>query len=223
MLANGAAMADNGAMRLGGLILAGGRSRRMGRPKESLPFAGTTLLGWQCRTLAGCTAPVVVVARDRDQALPGLPGDADVVADAEPDLGPLAGIAAGLARLRDRHGFGADDATFVTGCDLPGLTAAAVRWLAGRLGDASVLMPRARGALQPLAAIYRLRLLPHIDALLRAGERTPRQLATADDAVVLDEPELAAFDPALRWLDDVDDPADYLAAQRALPPPEGRP
>lgn len=210
-------------MRLGGLILAGGRSRRMGRPKESLPFADTTLLGWQCRALASCTAPVVVVARDRRQALPGLPAGTDVVADKEPDLGPLAGIAVGLARLRDAHGFATADAAFVTGCDLPWLNAAAVRWLADRLGDASVVMPRARGVLQPLAAIYRLRLLPHVDALLAAGERTPRTLANADGAIVLDEFELRAFDPTLRWLDDVDDAADYLAAQRALPPSEGRP
>ena len=115
-------MPDKEAMRLGGLILAGGRSRRMGRAKESLPIGDTTLLGWQCRTLAACTDPVVVVRRDDGQALPDVPESVDVTADDAPGIGPLCGLAAGLARLRDRHGFGDRDAAFVTGCDLPFVT-----------------------------------------------------------------------------------------------------
>ena len=60
-------------MRLGGLILAGGRSRRMGRPKESLPIGDMTMLEWQCRTLISCTEVVVTVGRDPSQPLPQIP------------------------------------------------------------------------------------------------------------------------------------------------------
>ena len=63
-------MPDKESMRLGALILAGGRSRRMGRPKESLPLGDTTMLGWQCRTLLACAAPVVVIGRGAGQQLP---------------------------------------------------------------------------------------------------------------------------------------------------------
>ena len=213
-------MPDKEAMRLGGLILAGGRSRRMGRAKESLPIGDTTLLGWQCRTLAACTDPVVVVRRDDGQALPDVPESVDVTADDAPGIGPLCGLAAGLARLHDRHGFGDRDAAFVTGCDLPFVTAATVRWLAARLGDDDLLMPRAAGALQPLLAIYRIGVLDRALGLLAAGERSLHALAGGAGAV-LDEERLRQHDPELTCLFDIDDPASYDAALRALA--EGRP
>ena len=68
-------------MILGSIILAGGRSRRMGRPKESLPFAGSTLLGHTVDVLLDCTFPVVVVARDQEQELPPIHLEADLVFD----------------------------------------------------------------------------------------------------------------------------------------------
>ena len=68
----------------------------MGRPKESLPLGDTTMLGWQCRTLLACAAPVVVIGRGAGQQLPPLPADVDVVSDELPGEGPLAAIAAGF-------------------------------------------------------------------------------------------------------------------------------
>ncbi|MEZ6035942.1 MAG: molybdenum cofactor guanylyltransferase [Planctomycetota bacterium] len=196
-------------MRLGGLILTGGRSRRMGRPKEWLPFGDTTLLGRVATMLRGCAGPVAVVARDEDQQLPPLPAGTEVVTDDRPGQGPLAALRRGLSWLRERHGFGADDAAFVTACDLPFLDAAAVRWLVAQLGDAPLLMPRADGHLQPLTAIYRLGTLPAITDLLATGERSPRALGEIPGCRILPEATLRTFAPELRFLTNVNDPADY--------------
>ena len=205
-------MPDKNAMRLGGLILTGGRSQRMGRAKESLPIAGTTMLGRQCATLAACADPVVVVARNAQQLLPELPHGTDVICDRQPGHGPLAAIATGLHRLRDRHGFTDTDAAFVTACDLPYLTSPTVRWLRDRLGEHTVVMPRADGLLQPMAAVLRLAALPHTEQLLANGARTPRSLADSPDALVLEEVELRAHDPELRFLRNVNEPDDYRRA-----------
>src|SRR5688572_29654059 len=106
-------------MLVGSIILAGGRSRRMGQPKESLPFGGTTLLGRTVETLLDRTWPVVVVARP-EQQLPPLPLEARVVADDLPGQGPLQAIASGIRWLRGSNGgLGERDAAFVTGCDAP--------------------------------------------------------------------------------------------------------
>jgi molybdopterin-guanine dinucleotide biosynthesis protein A len=148
-----------------------------------------------------------------------VPAGVDVTADGATGVGPLGGIAAGLARLRDRHGFDDRDAAFVTGCDLPFVTAATVRWLAERLGDDDVLMPRAAAVLQPLLAVYRIAVLDHARRLLAAGERSLHALAV--HGAVLDEERLRQHDPELSCLRDVDDPASYDAAVRALA--EGRP
>lgn len=205
-------MPDKFAMRRGALILAGGGSTRMGRPKESLPFQGDTLLGRTAAALAAACDPVVVVARDGSQTLPPLPPGCDVAGDDVPGGGPLAGLAGGLRRLRDRHGFGDDDAALLTGCDQPFWTAAAARWLFERLNAAPLLMPRVAGVLQPLAAVYRTGVLGAAERLLAAGVRTPRALVAQPGALVVEADDLRAADADLRFLIDLDTADDYRRA-----------
>src|SRR5204863_5774531 len=116
-----------GGSRLGGIVLAGGRSTRMGRPKALLEWEGRTLVAHVAATLAGAAAPVVVVAAP-GQELPPLPAGVEVARDARPDQGPLEGLAAGMRALERRA-----DAAFVCGADMPFLSSAAVGHLAVRL------------------------------------------------------------------------------------------
>lgn len=188
----------------------------MGRPKESLPIGNTTMLDWQCRTLISCTEVVVTVGRDPSQPLPEIPAEVDVTSDEMPGEGPLAAIAAGLRRLRDKHGFGDRDAAMTVGCDQPMLTAKTVRWFRDQIGDADVLMPHANGKLQPLTAIYRVAALDHALTLLANGARRPRELAAVANSRILTEEELRGHDPQLRFLRNLNNPADYEAVRREL-------
>ena len=81
-----------------GIVLAGGRSSRMGTPKASLEWHGSTLLrrvtGLVQREVDG---PVVVVSAP-GQELPALPGGVELVEDAREGRGPLQGLAAGLPK-----------------------------------------------------------------------------------------------------------------------------
>jgi len=193
----------------------------MGRPKESLPLGDTTLLGWQCRTLLACAAPVVVIGRDASQRLPPVPADVDVAHDELPGEGPLAAIAAGLRRLHALHGLRQDDAAITVGCDQPYLTAAIVAGLVARIGDAQVLMPRAEDKLQPLTAVYRVGVFGAADRLLAAGSRRPRELADVVPSAILESDALRELDPDLRFLRNLNHPEDYDAAVAALAPPGG--
>ncbi|MBL9077387.1 MAG: molybdenum cofactor guanylyltransferase [Planctomycetes bacterium] len=199
-------------MRIGAILLAGGRSERMGRPKESLPLHGNTLLGRAVKCLVGAADPVVVVARDEQQALPPLPHGVVRIHDERSGAGPLEALVTALRWLGDRAGFAADDAAFVTACDQPFLSAEAVQWLVDRLGDHELVMPRAGGLLQPLCAVYRLSVLAFAERLLATGTETPRSLAAAATARVLDEDELRSFDPRLRFLQNLNTPEDYRRA-----------
>jgi len=204
-------------MRLGAIILAGGRSTRMGRPKELLPFAGTTLLGHLAAALVDCTAPVVVVARDAVQTLPRLPAGVARCHDAVPDRGPLAGIAAGMQWLLGPGGLTDADAAFVTACDHPLLHAAAVRFLAGHLAGHDAVVPQPGGTPQPLCAVYRLRC--HREFAAAATEAVgPRQLLPRLDVLALGETMLRACDATLAFLHNVNTPADLATLP---PPPEG--
>jgi molybdenum cofactor guanylyltransferase len=139
-----------------GVVLAGGRSSRMGTPKAALEWHGSTLLRRTAGLLARATGGPVVVVRAPGQELPALPGGILVADDPREGKGPVQGIAAGLAALR-----GQADTAFISSTDMPFLHPAFVRRLLRVLDESEttdVALPVARGFRQPLAAAYRVSL-----------------------------------------------------------------
>lgn len=176
----------------GGVILCGGRSRRMGRPKWSLPFGNETLLERVLRTVGTVVAPVVIVAAS-EQELPPLPAGSWVVRDETPDLGALAALAAGLSSLAD-HGI---EAAFVSACDTPLLTPEFVRSIVDALGNHEIALPWQGDFYHPLAGVYRTSLAARIGALIATGQRRPLSLLTASDTLGIEPLALRRVDPEL--------------------------
>ncbi|MGH3192480.1 MAG: molybdenum cofactor guanylyltransferase, partial [Streptosporangiaceae bacterium] len=206
-----------------GVVLAGGRSSRMGSPKAALEWHGSTLLRRTADILARATGGPVVVVRAAGQELPGLPEDILVTDDPREGKGPVQGIAAGLAALR-----GLADAAFVSSTDLPFLHPAFIRRVLSVLEDdagTDVALPVARGFRQPLAAAYRVSLAEAAERLVAGDLLRPAFLfgqctvETLDDAALKQDPVLAALDPDLDSVVNVNTLADYQAA-RARPAPE---
>lgn len=202
------------------MVLAGGRSLRMGTAKAALEWHGSTLLRRTLGVLARAVDGPLLVVRGRDQPLPQIPPQVKVVDDPEPGLGPLQGIAAGLAALADRA-----YAAFVCSTDLPFLHPVFVRrMLTALTEDFDVVLPVARGYPQPLAAVYRITLGPLVAELLTSGERRLTRLfdrcATLrlDDAALLEDPALMRADPVLDSVVNVNSPDQYQAARRRLAP-----
>jgi molybdopterin-guanine dinucleotide biosynthesis protein A len=123
----------------GGLLLTGGRSRRMGRDKATLEVAGEILSVRLGGLLADVARPALEVGPGRS----GLP-----TTEPDPGEGPLAAIATGWRCLR---GLGFSGDVIVLATDLPLLTEEVLDWLAGRPEDASVV-PVVEGRTQPLCA-----------------------------------------------------------------------
>ena len=94
-------MSQSPIERLGGIVLCGGESRRMGRDKASLPFGLKTLLESVVGKVAEAARPVVVVAA-ANQTLPPLTDAIQIVRDPVPGRGPLQGISAGLHALKGK-------------------------------------------------------------------------------------------------------------------------
>jgi molybdenum cofactor guanylyltransferase len=204
---------------LGAVVLCGGESSRMGMPKAWLDFAGEPLLVRVLARVASAAWPLVVVAAP-EQRLPSLPVDVQLMRDPRRGLGPLQGIAVGLAALDGRA-----RAAFVTSTDAPFLTPAFIRrlhtlhllhTLPGE--PRAIVAPRAHGHDHPLAAIYDLGVRTDADALLAEGTRRlsallarARTLFAGPDLLLADD-ELRAADPTLRALRNVNTPEDYRAA-----------
>jgi molybdopterin-guanine dinucleotide biosynthesis protein A len=203
------------------IVLAGGRSSRMGSPKAALDWHGSTLLrrvtGIVARSVDG---PVVVVSAP-GQALPALDRAVEVVADEREGRGPLQGLAAGLGAIGHRA-----DVAFVSSTDVPLLHPAYVRRVVGALDDqVDVVLPEVGGFRQPLSAAYRTALHSTVDELIAADRMRPAFLFERSRVLHLSEADLLKdgalnrLDPGLASVSNLNERADYERA-RALPAPE---
>jgi molybdopterin-guanine dinucleotide biosynthesis protein A len=193
---------------VGGIVLCGGQSSRMGRPKAWLPFAGEIMLPRVVRLLGAAVRPVVVVAAP-GQEVPPLPPEVAVVRDEEKGRGPLQGLAAGLAALE-----GKAEAAYLSSSDVPLLRPAFVRRLVELLGDAVVCVPRVGDYHHPLAAVYRLSVAGAVARLLAADRLRPFFLFEAVPTRVVAATELADVDPTFQTLRNLNTPEEYEAALR---------
>ncbi len=199
------------AGRPGALILCGGQSRRMGRPKAWLPFGREVLLQRVVRLLGGAVGPMVVVAGP-GQDLPELPAGVTVVRDPVAHRGPLQGIATGLGALPEGVEF-----AYATATDAPFLRPAWVTRLAELAGDHDLVIPEVDGYLHPLAALYRrATVAPAAGALLAADRLRPVFLLEALRGRVVTPDDLRAADPDLSTLRNLNTPEDYEAALRDM-------
>lgn len=191
---------------VGGIVLCGGHSTRMGRPKLSLPFGDETMLERVVRIVGEVVSPVVVVAATT-QELPPLPATTIVARDEIEGLGPLGGLVAGLAALKGRA-----EAAYVSGCDTPLLKAAFVRALVGALDSHEMAAPRGEEYHYTLAGVYRTMLESRVRELIARGRLRSQLLVEKSDAWLVDLAELLAVDPELESLRNVNTPVEYEAA-----------
>jgi molybdenum cofactor guanylyltransferase len=193
----------------------------MGVPKAALEWHGSTLLRRTTGLLSRVVDGPVVVVRAPGQPLPPLADLVEMVDDPVEGLGPVQGIAAGLAAVSGRA-----DAAFVCSTDLPFLHPAYVRRVRDLLdGESDAVLPHARGHRQPLAASYRVTLAPVLMAMaadrqLKLGMLFERcRTRHADDAELLADTRLRALDPALDSVVNVNEPAQYRTARERPAPP----
>jgi len=173
-------------MRIGGLVLAGGRSRRFGRDKALADFRGRPLIAWSLETLRphvavlGVGGPAALAAELGVEAVPDPPGAPD---------GPLAGVLAGLAWAAAR---GCSHLATAP-CDTPFLPPDLVARLAVEIGARPVVAARAERA-HALCAFWRADAATALAAQVRGGKQLSMQaLIDALGGGFVDFPEEAAF------------------------------
>jgi molybdenum cofactor guanylyltransferase len=223
-----------------GIVLAGGASARMGTAKAALEWHGSTLVRRVTGVLARAVGGPVVVVRAAAQPLPPLASGVEVIEDPRAGLGPVQGIAAGLAAVAGRAEF-----AFVCATDMPFLHPMFVRAVLAAAGGETggngpgtrlnmmvpgaarpdAVLPVAGGYPQPLAAAYRTALAAEAGRRAAAGQLRLGLLLQdcavrrLDEDALLGCRELAALDPGLESLINLNTPEDYARA-RARPAPE---
>ena len=156
---------------LGGAVLAGGQSRRMGRDKALLRVGGEVLWERQVRVLRVAGAQPVVVVRRGEQSALGRDKRQRIrnLVDTFVDAGPLAGLHAALAAAET-------PLVAVLAVDMPEIDAAWFRWLAGFCREESGAVVRHADGFEPLAAIYPRSVLVTVTRRLRRDALSMQEL-----------------------------------------------
>ena len=143
-------------MDIGCAILAGGRSERMGRDKATAAFRGATLVRQVSDRVREVFSDIIVIS-SLHTAIEGV--DAAVVKDLFPFRSPIVGVATALMLSEKPR-------VFAVACDMPFLSAEAMRCLVAEAGDEEITIPMTGGYYQPLHAIYSRSCLPHFLRLI---------------------------------------------------------
>ena len=152
-------------MILGGAVLAGGASQRMGRPKAFIEVAGRPMVANVAAALTAAGARSVVVVGGDVAQIQSLQLQAEP--DHFPGEGPLGGIVTALRFSQWA------DAVAVLCCDLVTPSTREIQRLIAELGDDDVAVPVVDRAPQWTHAVWSLRALPVLEAVFAAGERAP--------------------------------------------------
>lgn len=183
---------------LDAILLAGGRSSRMGQDKAALIVDGRRLVDGAIAALQPLGGRVLVARGDR----PSLD-----LADEVPDAAGLSGPVAGVVGAAP---FVVTPAVAIVAVDMPTINAALLHRLAVVIQDTgrSAAMPVVDGMAQPMHAVVSAAALPAMIALAREGERSLRRMLARLDAVLVGPDGWGDLDAQARFAVDWDRPAD---------------
>ena len=199
-----------------GIILAGGKSRRMGEDKRYLVVGEQTILERGLGVICSIFQQVlVVIAQDS----PPLSVDANVVRDLRSDCGSLGGLYTGLMQATTPW-------IFVVACDMPFLDQAVIGQFTSRRATADIVMAKLDARLHPMHALYGKRCLPALEQMIQTRQLKIQEIVSQPSLRVqyVTEAELLTIDPSWRSFQNVNTPSDLEAARSLLArvPPSGQ-
>ena len=196
-------------MNVTGVVLAGGKSRRMGEDKRFLTVGEETLLTRTTSVMAQLFPEVlVIIAQDSPPlAVSGCTVHRDLIAD----CGSLGGLYTGLAKATGPR-------VFVVACDMPFLNPDMIRWFVDRDPTADIVMARLPTGLQPLHAVYSKRALPVLERMATTHALKIQQIASEPSLLttLVLPAEWGERDALAQSFQNVNTPADLEAARTAL-------
>jgi len=190
-------------MRLSGVILAGGKSRRMGRDKSQLTLHGETLAARAVRTLVSLCDDLILVTNISEQ-FTGL--SVTLTGDVIPGGGALSGIHAGLAAARHEW-------ALVVACDMPFLNLDLLRYMADLAPGYAAVVPRWQGELETLHTFYSRQCLSAIEPILRRGGGRIIEFYERVNVRYVEPDEISRFDPKGLSFFNINSPEDWARAQ----------
>ena len=190
------------------LVLAGGRSVRMGQDKSMIPLGDKRMIERVLDKIGQVCAEIIVVT-GKGYDLEWLKSLYNIkhVEDVEVGAGPLCGLYSGLQASNNEF-------NFVVGCDMPFLNTSLVRWFLSEAGSNDVLVGVVNGEKQTLHAVYSKNCLRAIKTLLSSERASLKNLLNEVKTRLVPESELKIRDPELRSFYNINTAIDLFNAQK---------
>ncbi|TAK32129.1 MAG: molybdenum cofactor guanylyltransferase [Chloroflexota bacterium] len=198
------------------VILAGGKSRRLGTNKALVEVGGRAIL----QRVAERVQPVsvetlLVVNTEEEVSLYGKVGAWRTVVDAFPDGGALGGVYTGVQAAKTDH-------SLVVGCDMPFLNHDLLAYIVEGSERYDVVIPRLDDVLEPLHAIYATTCLTPMRTLLLAHDRQIIKFLPQVKVRYVEQNEVERFDPRLLSFFNVNTREDLARAERLAAEGDGQ-
>jgi molybdopterin-guanine dinucleotide biosynthesis protein A len=184
------------------IILAGGRSKRMGKNKALLRLPGNPSLSFieqLSSTLSSLCPEVLIVARDEADAANYVLPHVRVITDRVPDHGPLMGLYSGLNAIHAQR-------ALIVAVDMPFVQPALIAFLLSQSSSDELLVPRIANIPQVLLAVYPRSILPAIESCLEQGRHDLRALLEVAPVHYIEEDQLRRVDPTLQSFININTP-----------------
>jgi molybdopterin-guanine dinucleotide biosynthesis protein A len=194
---------------ISGVILGGGKSRRMGCDKRRLYWDGEPFLDRVCRLIENLFDEILVVTAEEDYDCSHLP--VRLVTDKIPQKGSLGGVYTGLVEAKN-------SLIFVVACDMPFLVNESISRLCLESASDVVVVKLSTG-LQPLHARYSKRCAPFIEQMIQKGDLKIQNLVTQTELTVkiIEETLFDDIDPYRKSFMNINTPADLEFARKTSP------
>jgi molybdopterin-guanine dinucleotide biosynthesis protein A len=170
------------------IILAGGKSSRLGRSKALQVIGGKNLIQWVVDRLAILSTEIIIATAHGEAISCSSATRIKTIADIYPRKGPLVGIYSGLIASSSSR-------AIVVGCDTPFLSVSLLEYMTQICSTFDVVVPRIKKKVEPLCAVYSKNCLATIQELLEQNELSISELFRMVKMRYIEEDEINSFDP----------------------------
>jgi molybdopterin-guanine dinucleotide biosynthesis protein A len=189
------------------IILAGGKSTRLGRNKPLQTIGGKSLIQWVIDRLAAFSTEIII-ATAHGEAIPHASAvRVKTVADTSQGKGPLAGICSGLIASSSRQ-------AVVVGCDTPFLSVGLLQYMIQTSPGLDIVVPRIKDKVEPLCAVYSRNCVAPIEELLKHDELQIIELFGMVKVGYIEQHEVDNFDPEHLSFFNINSQADLERARK---------
>ncbi len=189
------------------VVLAGGKSLRLGRNKYLEVIGGRSLIQWVIDRLATISTEIIIATAHGKEIPCSSAARIKVVADIHPGKGPLAGIYSGLIASSGSR-------AIVVSCDTPFVSVGLLEYMTQMCPPLDIVVPRMKEKVEPLCAVYSKSCLAPIRELLKQDELKIIELYPMVRVRYIEEVEIDRFDPEHLSFFNINTQADLDRARR---------